>query len=147
MVPVDGVAPEQVPDTFNESRDKGGRLHRATDISAPRGTRVLAATSGKILRLSTGKLGGITLYMVDDRARFLYYYAHLDRYAEHLDVGQRMEQGNLLGYVGATGNADVRAPHLHFQVMRWDPSRRDYWNGVPVDVRPFLTRAGKERGT
>jgi murein DD-endopeptidase MepM/ murein hydrolase activator NlpD len=145
MVPVDGVAPDRVSDTFNATRDGGGRMHRATDILAPMGTRVLAATAGKILRLSQSRLGGITIYMLDESERFLYYYAHLDRYADRLTVGQHVRQGDMLGYVGATGNADRREPHLHFQAMRWDPSRHDYWNGAPVDVRPFFTLIGKER--
>jgi murein DD-endopeptidase MepM/ murein hydrolase activator NlpD len=146
MVPVDGVAPGDVPDTFNSPRDGGGRLHRATDIMAPLGRPVVAATAGKILRLSRSRLGGITIYMLDDNARFLYYYAHLDHYAEHLEVGEHVVQGKVLGYVGSTGNADPRAPHLHFQAMRWDPTRHDYWDGTPVDVRPFFSRIGKEGG-
>jgi murein DD-endopeptidase MepM/ murein hydrolase activator NlpD len=146
MVPVEGVAPDRVPDTFNATRDGGDRLHRATDILAPIGTPVVAAAGGKVLRLSQSRLGGITIYMLDDYERFLYYYAHLDHYAEHLSAGRHVKQGDLLGYVGTTGNADRREPHLHFQVMRWDPDRHDYWNGAPVDVRSFFTRVGKERG-
>lgn len=145
MVPVDGVSPGQVPDTFNETRDGGERMHRATDILVPRGTPVIAAAAGKILRLSSSRLGGITIYLLDDDTRFLYYYAHLDHYANGLATGQHVTQGDLLGYVGFTGNADPSAPHLHFQAMRWDPRRHDYWEGTPVDVRPFLTIAGKER--
>jgi murein DD-endopeptidase MepM/ murein hydrolase activator NlpD len=131
MVPVVGVAPS--------------RIHRATDILATHGTPVVAATAGKLLRLSNNPLGGITIYMLDANARFLYYYAHLDRYADQLKAGATVEQGQLLGYVGKTGNASV--PHLHFQAMRWDPKRRDYWNCDPVDIRPYFTLSGQERTT
>ena len=145
MVPVDNVAPEKVPDTFNELRD-GERIHRATDILAARGTPAVAATSGTILRLSQSKLGGVTLYLLDDPARFVYYYAHLDRYSTLAAKGAHVSQGDVLGYVGSTGNADPHVPHLHFQAMRWDPTRHDYWNGSPVDMRPFFTMIGKEHG-
>jgi peptidoglycan LD-endopeptidase LytH len=145
MVPVVGVAPNDVRDTFNEARDNGGRIHRATDIMATRGSVIVAASPGKILRLSRSPLGGITIYQLDDNGRFLYYYAHLDHYAEQLSVGQHVAQGDVLGYVGSSGNADPGAPHLHFQAMRWDASRRDYWNGAPVDVRPFFQLIGQER--
>lgn len=147
MVPVVGVAPDQVHDTFNESRDNGGRIHRATDIMAPRGTPIVSTSDGRILRMSKSNLGGITMYVLDTHERFLFYYAHLDAYAERLAPGQRVQQGDLLGFVGSTGNADSLAPHLHFQAMRWDPHRRDYWNCTPVDVRLFFRLIGQERET
>jgi murein DD-endopeptidase MepM/ murein hydrolase activator NlpD len=142
MVPVLGIGPAKVPDTFNASRDGGERVHRATDILAPKGTPVLAASAGKILRMSENHLGGITIYMLDAHQRFLYYYAHLDHYAGDISPGTSVFQGEVLGYVGMTGNAPVT--HLHFQAMRWDPSRHDYWNCDPVDVRQFFTLPGKE---
>jgi murein DD-endopeptidase MepM/ murein hydrolase activator NlpD len=145
MVPVAGVAPDRVRDTFNEARDNGGRIHRATDILASRGTPVVAVSSGTVLRMSQNTRGGITLYMLDTRKRFLFYYAHLDRYSDYVSPNARVAQGTILGYVGSSGNADPGAPHLHFQAMRWDPERRDYWNGAPVDVRPFFQLIGQER--
>jgi len=144
MVPVVGVEPEKVPDTFKQARG-GNRTHRATDILATLGTPVVAVAPGKLLRLSNNALGGITIYMLDANGRFLYYYAHLDRYADRLKAGITVRQGDLLGYVGKTGNAPV--PHLHFQAMRWDPKRRDYWNGDPVDIRPYFRLSGQERTT
>lgn len=141
MVPVAGVPPGHVPDSFNQPRN-GGRLHRATDILAPMGTPVVAAEAGTILRLSQNHLGGNTIYMVDDDGRFVYYYAHLERYSVHAATGAHVWQGTVIGYVGMTGNAPV--PHLHFQAMRRDPARQDYWNGAPVDVRPYFTLEGKE---
>lgn len=143
MVPVVGVAPGAIPDSFNEPRD-GGRIHRATDILAPMGTPVVAAESGNIIRLSQNSLGGTTIYMTDDGGRFIYYYAHLKGYADGLAERAHVSQGDLIGYVGMTGNAPV--PHLHFQAMRRDLARHDYWNSVPVDVRPFFTLIGRARG-
>lgn len=143
MVPVVGVPPGRIPDSFNEARD-GGRIHRASDILAPMGTPVVAAESGSIMRLSQNRLGGTTIYMADDDGRFIYYYAHLQGYSDGLAERAHVSQGDLLGYVGMTGNAPV--PHLHFQAMRRDVARRDYWNSTPVDVRPFFTLTGSMRG-
>lgn len=143
MVPVVGVVPGKIPDSFNEARDDG-RIHRASDILAPMGTPVVAAESGSIMRLSQNRLGGTTIYMTDDDGRFIYYYAHLQGYADGLAERAHVSQGDLLGYVGMTGNAPV--PHLHFQAMRRDVARRDYWNSTPVDVRPFFTLTGRMRG-
>ncbi len=142
MVPVVGVAASGIPDSFNEARD-GGRIHRASDIMAPMGTPVVAAEAGSVIRLSHNALGGTTIYMTDDDGRFIYYYAHLQRYADGLAERAHVSQGDLLGYVGMTGNAPV--PHLHFQAMRRDTARRDYWNSTPVDVRPFFTLMGREK--
>ncbi len=141
MVPVLGVIPSHVPDSFNEARD-GGRTHRATDILAPMGTPVLAAEPGTILRVSQNNLGGNSIYMTDDSGRFILYYAHLERYAAGLTAGEHVAQGDVLGYVGMTGNAPV--PHLHFQAMRRE-NRHDYWNSAAVDVRQFFTLAGRMR--
>ncbi len=144
MVPVDGVQPKDLRDTFNEARD-GGRTHRATDILAARGTPVIAAISGTVVRLSTSPLGGITAYLVDDDKRYAYYYAHLDRYSDQVTSGLKVEAGTVIGYVGTTGNAPPDTPHLHFQAMRLNPGQHDWWNGAPVDVRLFMTRTGKAR--
>lgn len=145
MVPVEGVAPDKVPDSFHQARDGGARMHRAVDILAPRGTPVVAATDGRIMRLSSNALGGITVYAVDADRRFVYYYAHLDRYREGLAEGQAVSQGQVIGYVGTTGNAPKDVPHLHFQVMRMRSDGR-WWDGEPVDPRPYLARAGSAGG-
>jgi murein DD-endopeptidase MepM/ murein hydrolase activator NlpD len=144
MVPVVGVSPGEVDDSFNAPRSDG-RTHRATDIPATRGTRVVAATDGRIVMLRQNTLGGITVYLVDRAQWFVYYYAHLERYAEGLSEGMDVAQGRLLGYVGTSGNAPPNFPHLHFQALRLDRSRRDWWNGPPVDVRAYFTLAGRER--
>lgn len=141
MVPVDGVAPENVSDTYTQMRDGGARTHHALDILAKRGTAVLAADNGTVLRLKRNALGGITIYAVDSNRRFVFYYAHLDRYAAGLREGQAITKGELLGYVGTTGNAPKNIPHLHFQVLRYVDTAT-WWNGAPVDARPFLTQTG-----
>lgn len=145
MVPVAGITPARVPDSFREPRDGGRRVHRASDILAPRGTPVLAAEGGRIIRASQNALGGLTIYAVDDAGRFIYYYAHMDRYSGLAAAGRRIARGDVLGYVGSSGNASGGVTHLHFQVMRREPARRDYWNGTPVDVREFFTMAGARR--
>ena len=142
MIPVDGVEPKDLRDTFNEARD-GGRTHHATDILAPRGTPVIAAISGEVARMSTSSLGGITAYLTDDDKRYVYYYAHMDRYSDQLTQGLKVQPGTVIGYVGTTGNAPPDTPHLHFQAMRIKPGQHDWWNGTPVDVRQFMIHTGK----
>jgi peptidoglycan LD-endopeptidase LytH len=135
-VPVAGIAVEQLQDTFDEGRD-GGRVHRALDILAPRGTPVLAADSGRILRISTNALGGNTIYATDPMGRVVYYYAHLDAYQSGLAQGAPVARGDTLGFVGTTGNAPKDTPHLHFQVMRMPPDGK-YWDGEPINPYPLF---------
>lgn len=144
MVPVEGIAPEKLRDTFYESRD-GVRVHLSQDILAPRGTPVLAVMDGKIVRMSQNALGGITIYAVDSESRYVFYYAHLDHYSDAVTVGLEVKQGDLLGYVGTSGNAPPDTPHLHFQAMRFAKGRHDWWNGTPIDVRPFMLIGGEQR--
>ncbi len=144
MVPVEGVTPRELRDSFNDARD-GGRTHRATDILAPRGTPVVAAIDGEVIRLRQNSSGGITAYLVDSERRYVYYYAHLDHYSDQITEGLKVQQGFLIGYVGTSGNAPPDTPHLHFQAMRLDAGQRDWWNGTPIDVRPFITRTGRVR--
>ena len=142
MVPVDGVSPDRVPDSFNEPRGDG-RTHRATDILAPRETPVVAATAGEVVRMRQNAAGGITAYLVDGERRYVYYYAHLAYYSVKITEGLKVPQGFVIGYVGTSGNAPPDTPHLHFQAMRLNPGQHDWWNGVPVDVRRFMTMTGK----
>ncbi len=141
VMPVAGVDPSKLEDTFLAGRD-GDRTHRAIDILAPRGTPILAADDGKILRMSNNTLGGITIYAVDTENRLVYYYAHLDHYNDAMSPGRAISKGDTLGYVGTTGNAPKDIPHLHFQVMRW-PADGKYWNGDPID--PFQALGGGQR--
>jgi murein DD-endopeptidase MepM/ murein hydrolase activator NlpD len=97
-----------------------------------------------VLRLTTNTLGGITIYATDPEKRFVFYYAHLDRYAAGLHEGQAIAQGEVIGYVGTTGNAPKNTPHLHFQMMRFVDARQ-WWNGPPFDPRPFLAQSGDRR--
>ncbi len=141
MVPVEGVDPRDLRDTFHAARS-GGRIHMATDILAMRGTPVVSASDGRIIKLGTSGSGGIAIYVADASGRYLHYYAHLDGYAQDIKEGLRVKEGQVLGFVGTTGNAPPNTPHLHYQVMRSD---KDYWNGTPIDVRPFMTKAGRLR--
>lgn len=131
-IPVRGVEPEDLVDSFLDTRS-GGRTHRALDISAPAGTPVLAADDGVITSRSTGNLGGKYLFQSDTTGTFVYYYAHLDGYAWGLGEGDRVRRGDVLGYVGTTGNAPLDAPHLHFAIYKVVPGRR----GPGVAVNPY----------
>lgn len=141
MVPVEGIVPEALTDTYHQGRS-GGRIHMATDIMAMRGTPVLAAANGRIIKLANGGAGGITIYVADASGRYLHYYAHLMGYAPDVKEGLEVREGDVIGFVGSTGNASPDAPHLHYQVMR---SNANYWNGTPLDVRSFMTKPGRMR--
>ena len=141
-IPVAGITAQRLQDTFDEGRD-GGRVHRALDIFAPRGTAVLAADSGRVLRVRTNALGGNTIYTIDPQGRIVYYYAHLDAYQKGLVDGLVIARGDTLGFVGTTGNAPRDTPHLHFQVMRMPPDGK-YWDGEPINPYPlFLLDAAR----
>jgi len=136
LVPVAGIAVSQLTDTFDEGRD-GGRVHRALDILAPRGTPVLAADDGRVLRVRPNALGGNTVYATDPAGRVVYYYAHLDAYRAGLAEGQTIARGDVLGIVGTTGNAPKDTPHLHFQVMSM-PADGKYWDGDAINPYPLF---------
>ena len=135
IVPVIGVDAASLRDMFDEVR--GSRRHEAIDILAPRGTPVIAADDGVVKKLFTSVPGGLTVYEFDPDQRFCYYYAHLDRYADGLHEGQQLRRGEVLGYVGTSGNAAEDAPHLHFAVIRLDADRR-WWKGDYVNPYPLL---------
>jgi peptidoglycan LD-endopeptidase LytH len=135
-IPVAGKTVRQLQDTFDEGRD-GGRVHRALDILAARGTAVLAADSGRVLRVSENRLGGNTVYATDPLGRVVYYYAHLDAYQPGLVQGMTIARGDTLGFVGTTGNAPKDTPHLHFQVMRM-PADGKYWDGEAINPYPLF---------
>ena len=143
LMPVAGARAARVPPSFTEPRS-GGRVHEAVDIMAPRGTPVVAADDGRVWKVRTNALGGLTVYATDPLDRWVYYYAHLDRYQPGLFEGQPLFRGDTLGYVGTTGNAPPDVPHLHFQVSR---VARDgqWWGGTPVDPLPYLRAAERER--
>ena len=136
LVPVKGVQYSAITDTFGQPRGKE-RRHEALDIMAPKGTPVLAAADGKVVKLFTSKPGGLTVYEFDPTSTYAYYYAHLDRYADGLKEGMQVKRGDVLGYVGSTGNASAEAPHLHFAVVELTPEK-EWWKGTPVDPYPLL---------
>ena len=138
VIPVQGIAPGDLVDTYTQGR--GNRTHEAIDIMAPRGTPVYAVDDGTLVKLFTSKPGGLTLYHFDPDRKLAYYYAHLDRYAEGVKEGMKLRRGDLIGYVGVTGNANPDGPHLHFAVFRLGPEKR-WWQGEPVNPYPALRRA------
>ena len=135
LIPVEGVRPDQLTRQFDDAR--GGRRHEALDILAPQGTPVKAVEEGRVARLFFSKAGGITIYQFDPSERFCYYYAHLDRYADGLRENDRVRRGQIIGYVGVTGNAPKNTPHLHFAVFRLNEQKR-WWEGTPIDPYDIL---------
>jgi len=135
IIPVQGVHAEELQDHFNEMHS--GHRHEAIDIMAPRGTPVLAADEGNVVKLFLSKPGGLTVYQFDGSQTYCYYYAHLDRYAPRLTEGTLLRKGEVLGYVGSSGNASPDAPHLHFAIFKLGPERR-WWEGAPIDPYVFL---------
>jgi murein DD-endopeptidase MepM/ murein hydrolase activator NlpD len=130
LIPVDGYDERLLRDTFEEPRR--GHVHEAIDLLAPRGTAVRAVDDGTLRRLTHGALGGITVYQLDPDGRYGYYYAHLERYAAFLHEGQSVRKGDVLGYVGTTGNAPPTSPHLHFSILRLADKER-WWDGTPLN--------------
>jgi peptidoglycan LD-endopeptidase LytH len=136
-IPVEGVPPGALQDTFSQARD-GTRQHEAIDILAPRGTPVVAADDGTIVKLFYSERGGTTIYQFDPSEQYCYYYAHLDRYADGLREGQTVTRGQVLGYVGTSGNAPPNTPHLHFAIFRLGPEKH-WWEGEPINPQPLLS--------
>jgi peptidoglycan LD-endopeptidase LytH len=138
IIPVSGVKPDQLLDTFTDSRSEG-RVHDAIDIPAPAGTPVLAATDGEIIKLFQSERGGTTIYQLSPDKKLVFYYAHLQRYADGMEVGRIARQGEVIAFVGDTGNAGAGNYHLHFSVsIVADPKR--YWEGQNINPYPLLRR-------
>ncbi len=135
-IPVVGVKAGDLRDSFTEMRS-GERKHEAIDILAPRSTPILAVDDGKVEKLFFSQRGGTTLYQFDPTRTYAYYYAHLDAYAPGVVAGQELRRGDLIGYVGTSGNAPPNTPHLHFQIFRLTPEKH-WWEGQPIDPYPFL---------
>ncbi len=138
LVPVMGVRPEQLRDTYRQSRSEG-RTHHAIDIHAPRGTPVLAVADSRVRKLHSGDRGGLSVYLVDDDGVTRYYYAHLDAYAQGLREGQRVQRGEVIGFVGDTGNAQPGDCHLHFSVAILDDPAQ-WWEGRNLNPYDLLVR-------
>jgi murein DD-endopeptidase MepM/ murein hydrolase activator NlpD len=139
IIPLPGVQPSELRDTFHEPRGGGTRLHEALDIMAPRGTPVYSAAPGRVLKLHNSKDGGLMVYAADSSDQYVLMYAHLDRYAAGLRDDLPLERGQVIGYVGTTGNAPPNAPHLHFAIAH-PASVKLWWTGEAIDPRPLLQR-------
>lgn len=136
LIPVQGKRAGDLADTFTDARSQG-RSHDAIDIMAPAGTPVLAVADGHVEKLFTSERGGLTLYQFEPGGKFAYYYAHLQRYADGLAEQQQVRRGQVIGYVGSTGNASPDAPHLHFAIFALGPERR-WWEGTAINPYPLL---------
>ena len=139
IIPVAGVRPDQLIDTFDDARAEG-REHDAIDIISPAGTPVIAAAAGKILKLFQSERGGTTIYQLSADEKIVYYYAHLQGYADGLVEGKVVRQGEVIAYVGDTGNAGAGNYHLHFSISYVSDPKR-YWEGMNINPYPLLRRS------
>jgi murein DD-endopeptidase MepM/ murein hydrolase activator NlpD len=140
IMPLAGVKASELTDTFNALRGGGTRKHEALDIMAPRGTPVLSSSAGRVLKLHTSVDGGLMVYAADASDRFVLMYGHLDHYADGMRDGLPLRQGEIIGYVGSTGDAAEDAPHLHFAIAH----PRDvklWWTGPAIDPLPLLQQS------
>ncbi len=140
IIPVAGVAAKDLIDSFDDMRG-GTRHHNALDIMAKRNTPVLAAVSGTVIKLHNSAAGGLTIYEADPASRFVMMYGHLDSYRPGLADGAKVTRGEIIGFVGSTGNANPLAPHLHFQVTRND-NMKEWWKGTPINPFPIFRPTG-----
>lgn len=136
LLPVQGVQRAQLRDTFTDARSEG-RVHDAIDIMAPAGTPVLAVADGTVEKLFDSERGGLTVYQFEPSGQWCYYYAHLQRYADGLAEKQAIKRGDVIGYVGSTGNASADAPHLHFEVHVLEPEKQ-WWKGESINPYPLF---------
>jgi murein DD-endopeptidase MepM/ murein hydrolase activator NlpD len=136
--PLDSLNRSELRDSFNEIHN--GHRHAAIDIMRPRGTPVRAVTDGSVRKLFASRQGGLTIYEFDGAGTYCYYYAHLDHYAVGLREGMPVSRGDVIGYVGTSGNASLSAPQLHFAIYRLGPDKT-WWKGEPIDPYPILLRA------
>ncbi|MCL1498264.1 M23 family metallopeptidase [Xanthomonas nasturtii] len=136
LIPVQGIGASQLQDTYTDARSEG-RVHDAIDILAPTGTPVVAVADGTVEKLFNSERGGLTVYQFEPGGNYCYYYAHLERYADGLAETQSIKRGQVIGYVGSTGNANPAAPHLHFEIHRLGPEKQ-WWKGDPLNPYPVL---------
>jgi peptidoglycan LD-endopeptidase LytH len=139
-VPIDNADVGRLKGMFAEKRGSN-RAHEAVDILAPRNSPIHAVEDGTIEKLFTSKAGGLTIYQFDPTARYCYYYAHLESYASGLHEGQHVARGEIIGYVGTSGNAPANTPHLHFTIFELGRGKR-WWEGKPID--PYRVFANHE---
>ncbi|HIE4189866.1 TPA: M23 family metallopeptidase [Stenotrophomonas maltophilia] len=144
LLPVQGILTSQLRDTFTDARSEG-RVHDAIDIMADAGTPVLAVADGMVEKLFDSERGGLTIYQFEPSGRWCYYYAHLQRYADGLTEKQVIRRGEVIGYVGSTGNASAEAPHLHFEVHVLGPEKQ-WWKGESINPYPLLNPPASKPG-
>lgn len=141
IVPVAGIRPDQLYDSWGDARGGGTRGHTALDIPAPLGTPVLAAAKGRVEKMWESEAGGTTLYIRSPTGKLSYYYAHLDRYVRGIREGAIVSAGQPIATVGDTGNAGAGNTHLHFGISLMAPG--DNWaGGRPVNPYPLLAASG-----
>lgn len=144
VIPVAGVAPTAIVDSWGHSRENGARAHHGTDIIAPGGTPVLAAADGTVEKLFDSRLGGTTLYVRSPDRRVIYYYAHLAGYADGIGEGVAVRAGQPIAYVGDTGDAGPGNTHLHFGVQRMRAGE-GWWQGQDINPYPLLAGTSAQR--
>jgi murein DD-endopeptidase MepM/ murein hydrolase activator NlpD len=135
--PVDG--PFEIGDTWGEPRP-WGREHKGVDLHAERGTPLVAVEAGTVVQRGWHWAGGLGVYLLGETSGDMYYYSHLDGIVPGLDTGDRVEAGDLLGWVGWTGNADVS--HLH---LGWVPHHGPGWvslDGLADPLPMVITACG-----
>jgi murein DD-endopeptidase MepM/ murein hydrolase activator NlpD len=140
IIPVAGVQLKDLYDSFDDARGGGARKHEALDIMAARNTPVLSALSGVLLKFHNSVAGGLTLYASDPSNRYVLMYGHLDSYKPGLKEGDKLQKGQVIGFVGSTGDASPNAPHLHLSINRND-NVKEWWKGTPLN--PFLVYRSK----
>jgi peptidoglycan LD-endopeptidase LytH len=142
--PLDSLKTTELHDSFNETHH--GHRHEAIDIMRPRGTPVRAVVDGIIRKVFISRGGGLTVYEFDREGRYCYYYAHLDRYPDELHGGLAVARGDVIGYVGTTGDAASDAPQLHFAIFKLGPDK-SWWKGEAIDPYPILMRSENDQST
>jgi murein DD-endopeptidase MepM/ murein hydrolase activator NlpD len=138
VYPLGEVKPGELRSQFKDKRR--GHIHQAIDLMRPRGTPIVAVTDGTIRKLARSKTGGISIYLFDETEEYSFFYCHLDHYVKNLHEGQKVQKGEVIGYVGYTGNASRAAPHLHFAVSLTGPQRK-WWGETAIDPYPLLLEA------
>lgn len=136
--PLDSLKQSEMRDSFDEIHH--GHRHQAIDIMRPRGTPIRAVADGTIQKLFRSVPGGLTIYQFDESGTYCFYYAHLDHYAAGIHEHMPVSRGEVIGYVGTSGNAEANAPQLHFAINILGPQKR-WWKGQPIDPYPILMRA------
>lgn len=138
IIPVQGVEAGDLYDSWGDARGEQ-RSHEGLDIHAEAGTPVLAAADGEIVKFFDSIPGGTTIYQMSEDRNFIYYYAHLESRENGVSEGDRVRQGDVIGYVGSTGNAG-ETPHLHFEIQRSEDGR-SWWRGDAIN--PFDVLSGE----